>query len=170
MGMASKLAAFVGRLTSDSKVPQAALAANVAGNGPAFSAYLAGGQTIATATFTKVTFDTETFDTNNNFASSRFTPTVAGYYQVNYGVGMVMTTGALGTFLYKSGNPIANGSYIVGSANIGGAIVASNSAIVYMNGSTDYLEVYVYQTTGLTTTVLAGVNSTQLNGSMIRSA
>ena len=37
-------------------------------------------QTLSSGTLTKVTFDTELFDTNNNFASSRFTPTVAGQY------------------------------------------------------------------------------------------
>ena len=37
-------------------------------------------QTLSSATLTKVTFDTELFDTNNNFASSRFTPTIAGQY------------------------------------------------------------------------------------------
>ncbi len=138
--------------------------------GPAFSAYLAGVQTVTTATFTKITFDTETFDTNNNFASSCFTPTVAGYYQINYSVGMLMTTSSLGTFLYKNGNAISNGSYVSGSANIGGAIVASNSALVYLNGSTDYVEVYVYQETGSSKTVLAALNATQFTGAMVRSA
>jgi hypothetical protein len=53
-------------------------------NGPAFNAYYAGAsQAIATGTFTKALFDTEFFDTNSCFASSRFTPTVAGYYQIN---------------------------------------------------------------------------------------
>ena len=37
-------------------------------------------QTLSSGTLTKVTFDTELFDTNNNFASSRFTPTIAGQY------------------------------------------------------------------------------------------
>ena len=37
-------------------------------------------QALSSATWTKVTFDTELFDSNNNFASSRFTPTVAGQY------------------------------------------------------------------------------------------
>ena len=65
-------------------IPQAALAAGVAGNGPAFSAYQSTQQTgISSATFTKVNFQTEEFDTNSNFASSTFTPTIAGYYQIN---------------------------------------------------------------------------------------
>jgi hypothetical protein len=51
--------------------------------GPAFSAYLNSAQSLSSQTHTKVTLDVENFDTNSNFASSRFTPTVAGYYQVN---------------------------------------------------------------------------------------
>lgn len=170
MSLARYLSKLGALLNSNGQVLQAGLAAGVAGNGPAFSAYLSGAQTISTATFSKVTFDTKTIDTNINFSSSRFTPTVAGYYQINYGVGMVMTTGTLGTFMYKNGSPIANGNYITGVSNIGGAIFATNSALIYLNGSTDFVEVYAYQTTGLSTTVLTGVNSTQFSGSLVRSA
>jgi hypothetical protein len=61
----------------------------VSGNMPAFSAYQSSGQTLSSATATKLNFQTEEFDTNNNFDSTtnmRFTPTVAGYYQVNGGL------------------------------------------------------------------------------------
>ena len=40
-------------------------------------------QTVPAATNTLITWSQEDLDTNNNFASNRFTPTVAGYYQVN---------------------------------------------------------------------------------------
>ena len=53
--------------------------------GPTFSAYLNANQNIATSTFTKIALNAELFDTDNNFDTStyRFTPTVAGYYQIN---------------------------------------------------------------------------------------
>ena len=55
-----------------------------AARGPTFSAYLAvTGGSVPNATFTKGLFDTELWDTANNFTASRFTPTVAGYYQIN---------------------------------------------------------------------------------------
>jgi hypothetical protein len=66
----------------DGSVTQAKLSTNVAGNGPAFSATKSANQTVTSGVFTTITFDTEQFDTNNNFASNTFTPTVAGYYQI----------------------------------------------------------------------------------------
>ena len=61
----------------------------VFGNQPAFSVYLSSNQTgVTNSTSTKIQFNTKVFDTNSNFDSStnyRFTPTVAGYYQLNAG-------------------------------------------------------------------------------------
>jgi hypothetical protein len=51
--------------------------------------------TITSNTFTKVQINTEEFDTNSNFDSTtnyRFTPTVAGYYQVNGSVNNYSST------------------------------------------------------------------------------
>lgn len=110
---------------------------NVAG--PAFSAYNSGaGATIGNSA-TKVTFDTEEFDTNNNFASSRFTPTVAGYYQINAQLqpNNQYTGGWIG--LFKNGGAYRYGNYINAGVSFGGFMVSS---IVYFNGTTDYIEVY----------------------------
>ena len=52
-------------------------------NGPAFSAYANAATSLTNGAFTKISFQVEDYDTNNNFASSRFTPTVAGYYQIS---------------------------------------------------------------------------------------
>lgn len=125
-------------------VNQAALTTGVAGTGPAFSAYQSSAQTISTNTLTKILFQTEEFDTNNNFASSTFTPTVAGYYQASAGfrVGTSVTQGQLR--LYKNG---AISKFL-------GALVANSvdqmqgSALVYCNGTTDYLEIYCYLSIG----------------------
>jgi hypothetical protein len=51
--------------------------------GPTFSVYKSSTQTISHNVDTKITFDTEDFDTNNICSNSTFTPSVAGYYQVN---------------------------------------------------------------------------------------
>jgi hypothetical protein len=116
------------------------------GNGPAFSAYSSTPQTISADTYTKIVFGTEEYDTNSNFASSRFTPTVAGYYQINIGAGP-----------YGSGEPsrsillcYKNGSNYKRLQDIG--TIATNtfvndfsgSCLVYCNGSTDYVEAYIY--------------------------
>ena len=51
-----------------------------AANTPQFSARASSNQTIANSTLTKVVFGTEVFDPQNTFASSKFTPAVAGNY------------------------------------------------------------------------------------------
>ena len=53
---------------------------------PAFSAYQSTGQTLSSSTWTKIQLQTEEFDTAScydNATNYRFTPNVAGYYQVN---------------------------------------------------------------------------------------
>lgn len=136
--------------------------------GPAFSAYLASNQSISNGTYTKVTFDTEEFDTNNNFASSRFTPTVAGYYQINGGIsaGTSVITAAV-VKIYKNGS-----AYKAGTA-IGGTTFTffglSVSSIIYLNGSTDYVELYGY-VTATTPIFTGGQDQTWFNGSLVRGA
>jgi len=130
---------------TDGIITQAELATGVAGTGPAFSAYLASAQSVNQNTFTKCLFDTELFDTNNNFASSRFTPTVAGYYQVNLNISSDYNTsnsaGGIITAIYKNGSVYLQAQVGIGTAGYAyGGYTAS--AVIYMNGSTDYLEGY----------------------------
>jgi hypothetical protein len=133
--------------------------------GPAFSVYLAGaGATIGTSA-TKVTYDTEEFDTNNNFASSRFTPTVAGYYQINAQLQPNSSyTGGL-IYLYKNGIGYKSGNYINTAVSFGGFMI---STLVYCNGTTDYLEIYGAFTTSQA--AAAGINFTWFNGCLLRGA
>ena len=136
-------------------------------NGPAFAAYAANTQSISGATATKVLFDTEVFDTNSNFASSRFTPTVAGYYQVNWTASASSVQSRLIASLYKNGTEYFRAT---DNAGVGGSgqWSAAGSSLVYCNGSTDYLEVYVYFAGAANT----GGNSvsTAFNGAMVRAA
>ena len=135
---------------------------------PAFSAYQSTGQTaIAIATFTKIVFQTKEFDTNNNFDNTtnyRFTPTVAGYYQVNGGVYMA---GFLLASIYKNGTEYKRGSQAAGSTSLASGYVSS---IVYLNGSTDYIEIWCYQTSAGSQIPAANIYQTYFNAAMIRSA
>lgn len=121
----------------DAIIQQADLAANVAGTGPAFSAYPSSPQSVTLNTATKILFGTEDFDIGGNFASSRFTPTVAGYYQISGGVQVAAALTNILLFAYKNGASIKLLQYSAAST---GAV--SGSMLVYMNGSTDYLEMY----------------------------
>jgi hypothetical protein len=134
--------------------------------GPAFSAYTAGtGATLGTGA-TKVTYDTEEFDTNNNFASSRFTPTVAGYYQINAQIqpNASYTGGYIA--VYKNGSVYKYGTYANIGISFGGFTV---STIVYCNGTTDYIEIYGAFTTSQATAG-AGQSFTYFNGCFLRGA
>ena len=140
---------------------------------PAFSAYQSTGQTgISSLTETKITFTTEEFDTNNNFASSTFTPTVAGYYQINAQVTMTSaaTNAVLLTAIWKNGARIKSGSVSTGSTYL--YPQANTATIVYMNGTTDYLEVYVLGSSGGGSfgTYATGASVTYFQAAMIRSA
>jgi hypothetical protein len=114
---------------------------------PAFRAYLSAGYTVSLSTYVKIAFNTESFDTNNNFDSTtnyRFTPTVAGYYQINYNLlGSASTTGAYAV-IFKNGGPGTSGSIGIGAAGIGQGAMCSG--LLYMNGTTDYIEAYAYIT------------------------
>jgi hypothetical protein len=109
---------------------------------PAFSASNAANQSVTSGVATKVNLITEEFDTNSNFASSRFTPTVAGYYQLNLGLvaysSSSQVTGAV-VFLYKNG---AQYSYSQTNLSATAISAATLSLVVYANGTTDYFEMY----------------------------
>jgi len=111
------------------------------GVAPAFSAYGSVDQNFTSGVSTKITLDTETFDTNSNFASSRFTPTVAGYYQINATVRINDTVSLTNgqALIYKNGS-----QYVSGTLTLSGLTIAVVSTLVYLNGSTDYIELYGY--------------------------
>jgi hypothetical protein len=124
-------------------------------NGPAFSAYASATQSVASTTTTKIVYDTEVFDTNSNFASNRFTPTVAGYYQVSSGLFLPgSASGGAILYLYKNGGEYAQFSRLNMSPSLN--IMGSGSILVYLNGSTDYVEMYVNQNSGSTLNIGAG--------------
>lgn len=144
-------------------------------NGPAFSAYAeATLQTIPNGSLTKVLFQTEEFDTNSNYANSRFTPTVEGYYQLNAEVRLdgASGTGEMMIMLYKNGTGYKRGTNQQGTQIAANFWAMQVSSLVYANGTTDYFEIYVQQGSGGSVSVTA-VNSpsiTWFNGCMLRGA
>jgi hypothetical protein len=99
-----QLASGTGNLVT---VPSVTGTAMVSGNMPAFSARAATTQSLPNATYTKVTLGTEEFDTNSNFASSRFTPTVAGYYIITGSVIVQSQASAVIVLIYKNGSSVS---------------------------------------------------------------
>lgn len=137
-------------------------------NAPAFSAYASVSQSISSGVFTKVNFGTEEYDTNNNFASSRFTPTVPGYYQISAGVdissAMAGLTRAL-VVVYKNG-----GTHKALQDHASSGVQSmSGSCEVYLNGTTDYVEIYAY-VVATSPTISAGAPYTWMQGALVRAA
>lgn len=148
---------------ADAAVTQAKLGTNVAGTGPAFAAYANASTSTNNATFTKVALGAEYFDTASCFSSSRFTPNVAGFYQVNWGVraeGVNLVESAL----FKNGS-----SYSTGSTVGATSYLSAGSDLVYMNGSTDYIELYVVQYSGSSQNI-SGSALTRFSGFLARAA
>lgn len=162
------------------EVTQAKLASGVAGNGPAFSAYASSNATISNATATKIIFNTEEFDTNTNYDNAtnyRFTPTVAGYYQVNIAGRFEPTTvssnGEVYISIYKNGSEYKRGfnSYGTLTGQLANSyIMPQVNAIVYMNGSTDYIEGYFYQITGNSQNLVGNNALTYFQSVLVRAA
>ena len=124
--------------------PAATGTAMVSGNMPAFSAIKNATQSaLSGGTWTKIVFQAEEFDTASTYdtSTSVFTPNVAGYYQVNAGVSPASFSGNYFlASLYKNNNLFKNGCNF--SPNSAAGATSTVSALIYMNGTTDYLEVY----------------------------
>lgn len=128
---------------------------------PSASYYSTGTTVLATLAFTKVLFAGSNFDHGSYMSSSRYTPLIAGTYHVSWAIRitdpqlLTLYTSAL----YKNGNNYKQGSsgQITVTAS-GYAIVGS--ALVNMNGTTDYIEIYGYNNHA---TLTATVQSSQTN-------
>jgi hypothetical protein len=156
-------------------LPNATGTVMVSGNMPAFSVFHQGGnQSVSNATYTKIAFNSESFDTNNNFDSTtnyRFTPQVAGYYLIS-----LTTEDASGTALsyqytviYKNGSAFCKTLAVSSTSGTSGI----TTAVVYLNGSTDYIEGYYYFSGSGTVSLDGGTGvgyNTFMSGSLVRSA
>jgi hypothetical protein len=133
---------------------------------PTFSAYRSStNQSFSANTWTKVQCQTEEWDTNSNYDNAtnyRFTPTVAGYYQCSASWSNDTSSSYNYLSIYKNG--VSSKLAIMNGANGVGATI---SAAIYLNGSTDYIEMYIFSNTG---NIQTGPSGTFFQAAMIRSA
>jgi hypothetical protein len=119
---------------------------NVLTSGPAFQAQgPAVTQSFSSGTWTKAQMSVEDFDTDSCYNTSlyRFTPNKAGYYFVHFAGYTLPSSGGtnMRNVVYKNGSVTS----IYGLLFVSGARgQAGATGIIYMNGTTDYLEPYVY--------------------------
>lgn len=130
---------------------------------PLFSAKMSSNQSWSDATTAKVQFNAEDFDDDGVFDSTtnyRFTPNVAGKYYITVSAKVFDSNGR---HYETKGELRKNGSTIKEtfkdlrlSSGFGYEHVLELNHIVDMNGSTDYLEYYVYLDGGGTLSVVTG--------------
>jgi len=119
-------------------------------NTPAFEAYLSGHFEVNHATSTKIQFDTERFDTDSCYDNStnyRFTPTVAGKYLVYTNArldGRADSNLNLIQYNFKKNGSIYTEAQAYFQTNYIRQITISRTAVIDMNGSSDYLETFLY--------------------------
>jgi hypothetical protein len=154
--------------------------------GPTFSANNnASTQSVSSGTYTQVQFPTKAWDTGtcyNNTGSTvtlnglsvpayAFCPNVAGYYQFNTNLAIYgATVGKASAVFYKNG--AGNGYGVPGffQTTYSGEPFVAMSNLIYLNGTGDYVQVYVYQNSGSTCTIDYGSGYTFFNGALVSSA
>jgi len=117
-------------------------------NTPAFEAIMSGNQSISNGSNTKINFNTKNFDTDScydNTTNYRFTPTTAGKYFIYTQLGIFgggnTTLQYAYTRIYKNGSDYKSAHFDL-RANEQAFSTPHTTAIVTLNGSTDYVEVY----------------------------
>jgi hypothetical protein len=80
-----------------------------------------------------------------NSANEKWTPQTAGYYHVNCqvtsGSGTIRSVGAA---IYKNGSEYHKSNFWAGAEADGDDLETSFSTIMYLNGSSDYIQLYGY--------------------------
>lgn len=134
---------------------------------PVFSATCSTGASMPNSTGTKLLYQTEEFDIGGCYdaPNSKFIPNVAGYYQINAAYEVGGSNGTRGILLYKNGS-----AYKYGSNYLTAGDVISGAWLVYLNGTTDYIEIYGIQGVGTTQTQLATASVSWISGYLARAA
>ena len=155
--------------TNTVTLPAAAGTVMVSGNMPAFFAYNSGSsQNISANTLTKATLNATEFNTSSAFdtTNSKFLPTVAGYYQIDASIYFNYGGSApswMDLYVYKNGAPVRWARTLLAWG------VVTTSSVIYLNGTTDYVELYGYVQTNAGQ-IIASQSATYLSGSLVRTA
>jgi hypothetical protein len=152
----------VGRFNSSGYVPT---------NVSCFSAYKSATQTISPVTWTLITLDTEDVDSNSDFdtSTSKFQPSIQGWYHINYLANSVTAcNGYAYGAIYKNGSPQTYNGTLYTGAYVGADVTVSFSTLVFMNGTSDYLQLYYYQSATTSPVVNYGPSRTKLSGYLVR--
>ena len=125
-------------------------------------------------TATEIVFDAEVYDTNTDFdtTTGRFAPKVAGKYLVIVQVNTTVLTGDGDQVqIRKNGSVASGGDYVEGNPTVSSGVATSYrfnvSGIFDMNGSTDYLSVWLDIVTDTSINIVANAHTTYMLASRI---
>lgn len=124
-------------------------------------------QNIATGTDVACTFTTEEIDRDNGHSNStntsRYTAATPGWYRLSGNA--TFSASSAGTFrqtqFRKNGTTLLNGAHRFRPGSLSAASNISIPApvtMVYLNGTTDYVELILSQDSGVTLTTVTGTN------------
>lgn len=106
------------------------------------------------AAYNKILFTTEVKDSQNwfdNATNYRFQPLESGYYYFVVSASSAGNTGGTSetcqAAIYKNGASAIKGPYL----GLTATLISAASGLVFLNGSTDYVEGMIYLPTGVTT-------------------
>jgi hypothetical protein len=146
---------------------------------PFFIGYRTGtGVTCTTATWTEIGLDTEGADSVNGHSTvtnnARYTPTIQGWYRVRgQGCFVSNATGVRGAWVRRNGTGVETCPYTMAqSGALGGEPgTPETHGFVFMNGTTDYLSLWVWQSSGgnLATTYIFNTTGLHLSAEWMHS-
>ena len=143
---------------------------NLVTTAPAFSLVKTSHQTISTGTVTKVTYDSAEFDLTSDadLTNNKVVPSVEGYYLIdfNYRFSGITDGGQTYSSIRKNGSEVKRGMQYNNGASAGAH--GNSTHLLYFNGTTDYLETFVYQGTGANRSLISGSQYTTLSGFLAR--
>lgn len=140
---------------------------------PTVSAQHTVSQALVSGVLTKITFGSEVVDSANYYdtTTSRFTPLIAGDYWVrtsvmlNYGGGPAGVS-PLSVYLFKNAGVCAETDITVTATPTLQTI--SVDALVPMNGSTDFIEVFCNQGSGVNKSTVTATGATTFHAFLVR--
>lgn len=146
-------------------------------NAPAFRAFANTTQTLTSAVDTRIALTNEIFDTAscfNNTASTvggipaySFLPNVAGYYQINANIGVASSSTLSYNYIQIRKNGVNDIFSIYGPYG-GTSQYGTASAVIFLNGTTDYVDLFVQVSGTGTLFTYSGAAVTVMSGCLVR--
>ncbi len=153
--------------STGSTTPPAFEAVAAGGTTPSFMAYRSSNQSISVTTETTIVFNSELFDSDSCYdtTNGRFTPTTAGKYFFSSSVRWsALDVGTLSYFVLVKNGTDSHEAILSAARSSSTSNMGTFNAVVDLNGSTDYVELKVYQSSGDRNIEAGGGKDSQFSG------